>query len=786
LDHEAGVLSCVDTYHLPGINVSAFVAMTRQMTFAKGAGLPGRVWADGKSLFVADVSRNNSFPRAAVAARCDLHCAFAIPIRCDGSFVGVVEFFSRRVQEPAEEIRQMLEACGSQVGQYIERKLGENELRKAKEEAERAARSKADVLAIMSHEIRTPLNAVIGMTGLLLETSLNRTQSDYAETIRISSETLLSVINDILDFSKIESEKLRLEEHPLEINSCVEDVLDLVARQALEKNIDLVYVIEPDVPPWISGDITRLRQILLNLASNALKFTERGEIVVSVRKRAERGTMVDLEFMVKDTGIGIPRARLDRLFKPFSQVDTSTTRKYGGTGLGLAICSRLVEMMGGTISVETQEGKGSTFSFVIPVRLATGLPRLYHRANIPELAGRRVLVVDDSETNRRILIAQLQQWGMVAVPASSGRDALRMVADNASFDLAILDMQMPEMDGVHLARELRKHSAWKAARMVLLTSLGKNEEVLQSEPGLFDACATRPVRKSVLYNMLVEAFGGVPTAIVTDRLRPPEANLGERYPLRILVAEDNPTNQKLMLLTLEHLGYRPDVAADGLEVLAALRRQQYDLVFMDVEMPEMDGLETTRHIAEEWPLAERPIIVGATAYAMEGDAEKIREAGMDGYITKPIRLEEILHCLKRWGAARRMPPSVAGTTALESVDAKRIAEIRGIAERNAPEIFVQLIDLYQEDYEELVKRMRNAVRERNPADVAKAAHRLKGTSLNLGVTPVAETCVRIESLIANNELASVSLLLDHLDEVYGPVRQHLDAIKRSAHETVQR
>lgn len=361
-----------------------------------------------------------------------------------------------------------------------------------------------------------------------------------------------------------------------------------------------------------------------------------------------------------------------------------------------------------------------------------------------------------------------------------------MVSENVSFDVVILDMHMPETDGVHLARELRELSSWKASRMVLLTSLGKNEEVLQSEPGLFYACATRPVRKSVLFNVLVEAFGGVPTAVVTDRLRPAEANLGERYPLRILVAEDNPTNQKLMMLTLEHLGYRPDVAADGLEVLAALRRQQYDLVFMDVEMPEMDGLEAARQIAKEWPVADRPIIVGATAYAMEGDAEKIREAGMDGYITKPIRLEEILQCLKRWGAVRRAPPAVGDTTDQESVDARRIAEIRGIAERSAPEIFVQLIDLYQEDYEELVKRMRRAARERNPADVARAAHRLKGTSLNLGVTPVAETCVRIESLVANNELASVALLLDHLDEVYGPVRQHLDAIKQSAHETAQR
>jgi CheY-like chemotaxis protein len=495
--------------------------------------------------------------------------------------------------------------------------------------------------------------------------------------------------------------------------------------------------------------------------------------------------VIDLEFMVKDTGIGIARAKLDRLFKPFSQVDTSTTRKYGGTGLGLAICSRLVEMMGGTIGVETQEGKGSTFSFVIPARIATGLSRSYHRADIPELAGRRVLVVDDSETNRRILITQLQYWGMVAVPASSGEEALRMVADNVLFDLAILDMQMPDMDGVHLARELHKHSSWRASRMLLLTSLGKNDEILQAEPDLFYACATRPVRKSVLFNVLVEALGGVPTAVVADRLRPPEADLGERCPLRILVAEDNPTNQKLMVLTLEHLGYRPDVAADGLEVLSALRRQQYDLVFMDVEMPEMDGLEAARQIAREWPLTKRPIIVGATACAMEGDAEKVREAGMDGYITKPIRLEEILQCLRRWGEVRRTPLSVSETTAQEGVDAKRIAEIRGIAERGAPEMFVQLIDLYQEDYEEMVKRMRLAVHERNPADVAKAAHRLKGTSLNLGVTPVADTCVRIESLIVNNELASVSLLLDHLDEVYGPVRQHLDAIKQSAHETTQ-
>ncbi|MGO8764185.1 MAG: response regulator [Limisphaerales bacterium] len=708
----------------------------------------------------------------------------------------------------AAELRARLHAALRVKRRFDELAKKQRELNEARLAAESGARAKSDFLAAMSHEIRTPMNGVIAMVGLLMESPLTPEQRGYLETIHTSSESLLTIINDILDFSKIEAGKMELDSRPFDLRVRIEETLDLMAAKASEKNLDLICQIDPAIPATVEGDSLRLRQVLVNLLSNAIKFTETGEVFVEVKLISRTPvttpgrTQLHLHFSIRDSGIGITPDKLAKLFKPFTQAEKSTARHYGGTGLGLAISKRLVEMMGGKMWAESEPGHGSAFQFTSNVQAdSMAAPEITLRQQ--KLADLRILIVDDNSTVARVLGEQTSHWGMIAEMAGSADLALEKIRVGQPFDLAVVDLHLPGTDGVSLAGEIHKIPGAAMLPVVFLTPFGTRAEGADTHIA-FAHGITKPMKPRQLLAGIERAlFSKKKAAEIPATPAAATQSTAERFPLKILLVDDNSINQKVAARIVQQLGYKPDLAVNGRLALEALDKQHYDLVFMDVMMPEMDGLEATRTIRERQKdpganpnYRERILVIAMTAHAMQTDREKCLASGMDDYLAKPIRPGDVRCIIEKWApqitpiqAVPALPPDflaattqAAPVTANEPpVDLDRFNDMSGGDAAMARE----LIEMFDKQTSQQLKQIEEAMRAKDASKVGHVAHSCKGASATLGMKRLAAVMLKLEKLGKSGILEGGEDFLAEGKEEFKSVQRFIEGNPSLAMKTQQ-
>jgi two-component system sensor histidine kinase/response regulator len=917
VDRNLDALRCTDIWTAPGYRFDEFDALSRELTFTPGLGLPGRVWSIGEPVWIPDVVRDANFPRAATASREGLHAAFGFPIVLHGEVLSVMEFFSLEIRTPDEELLSMLSSVGSQIGLFFARRVAQDELdrfftlsldmlciagfdgyfkrvnpawhrvlgyteeellsrpyvefthpddraatatqasrlstgeeviyfenrylhkdgtwrwllwtstpypelqvmyaaarditeRKAAEEAlaqyaldlgashraledqaerlaqlvkeletarrraEEAVEVKSAFLANMSHEIRTPLNAILGMTGLALQTRLTATQRDYMATVKTAGESLLALINDILDFSKIEAKRLDLDRVEFDVREAVGNAAKLLAVRAAEKGLELACHLDAAVPEVLVGDEGRLRQVLLNVMGNAIKFTDAGEVVLRVTVENCDNKRAVLHFAVTDTGIGIPHDKQADIFQAFTQADSSTTRRYGGTGLGLAIALRLVELMAGRMWVTSEVGRGSTFHFTATFEVPREIVGLSAATPRKALEGLRVLVVDDNATNRRILDEMLTSWRMTPTVVPDAKRALAQLRAAAGgpgrFDVVISDCQMPEVDGFTLARQVKRDETLATTPVVLLTSIASPRDVARCRQLGVDAYLSKPVKHSDLLDALVTTFG-VSTRRPSPALRPARTRV---HPLRILLAEDNLVNRKLVTRLLQKRGHRITAVDNGraaFEAATSAKRRPFDVVLMDVQMPDMNGLEATSAIRQrEQGRGTHVPIIALTAHAMPADRERCLAAGMDGYLAKPIDVDELIAAVETH-ARGRQPSAVTPVRSVgqQPVFDEQVALAHAAGDRR---LLSEVIALFRSDYPAALRRIDRAVKRADPEGLRLAAHGLKGALATVGSSAGRDAARSLEEAARTGNLAAAP-------ELYATLRETIVSLNRA-------